>query len=145
MGLTILAISLAVIAGAAIAIQSALNNILTKYAGVWTTNSVVHGSGLIVAVCITLLLGKYQFASLGEAPWYSLLGGTLGVCIVASVIFAITQLKVGYTITILVVSQVVAATLIDHFGLLGSPIVTMDWKRVLGIGLLIAGALLIKK
>lgn len=145
MGLTVLAVSLAIIAGAAIAIQSALNNMLTKYTGVWTTNSVVHGSGLIVAACIMLLLGKNQLAAISAAPWYSLLGGTLGVCIVASVIFAITQLKVGFTITILVVSQVVAATLIDHFGLLGSPVVLMDWKRALGICLLVAGALLIKK
>lgn len=145
MGHTVLAILLAIIAGVAIAIQSTLNNLLTKYVGVWTTNAVVHGSGLLVAVCITMLLGKNQLASFGAAPWYSLLGGTLGVCIVASVIFAITQLNVGFTITILVVSQVVAATLIDHFGLLGCPVVPMDWKRIMGICLLFAGALLIKK
>lgn len=145
MGATALAVSLAIIAGVAIALQSTLNSILTKYAGVWTANSFVHGSGLIVAMIITAILGKNQFAAVGTAPWYSLLGGTLGVCIVAAVIFAIGHLKVGFTITILVVSQIIAATMIDHFGLLGSPVVLMDGKRMLGILLLVAGALLIRK
>jgi len=145
MGTMVLAVTLAIVAGVAIALQSTLNSILTKYAGVWTANSLVHGSGLIVAMIITILLGKNQFGAVSAAPWYSLLGGTLGVCIVAAVIFAIGQLKVGFTITILVVSQIIAATLIDHFGLLGCPVVLLDWKRMLGIGLLVAGALLIKK
>jgi bacterial/archaeal transporter family-2 protein len=145
MGSGTLAILITIFAGVCIAIQSALNNVLTKHVGIWTTNSVVHGVGFIAAMLITFMFGKNQFSAVGAAPWYSLLGGVFGVCIVASVVYAITRQGVGFTVTALVVAQVVAAIVMDHYGWLGNTVVSLDWKRGLGICLLIIGALLIKK
>lgn len=145
MGTELMAVLLAVLAGVGIAVQSTLNNLLTKTVGIWTTNVIVHGTGFLLAMGITLWLGKSQFNGVMYAPWYSLLGGFFGVFAIATVVFAISKLGVGFSVTVMVVAQVMAATMIDHYGLLGAPTVLLTWKRIAGIGLLIIGAILIKK
>ena len=145
MNTAFMAILVTIIAGSAIAAQSTINNILSKHVGIWTTNAVVHGTGFLVAVVVTLLLEKNQIFAVGGAPWFSLLGGTLGVGIVASIVFAIGKLNVGLTFAVLVVSQVVAAALIDHFGWFGSTVIPLDYKKALGISFLILGAFLIRR
>jgi transporter family-2 protein len=145
MNTTSLAMLVTIIAGVAVAFQATFNNILSKYIGVWTANSIVHGTGFFVAVAVTLVLGKNQIMAIGGAPWYSLLGGTLGVGIIASVIFAIGKLNIGLTFTLLMVSQIITAALIDHYGWLGGPVILLDYKKMLGICFLVLGAILIKK
>ena len=145
MNTTTLAMFLTIIAGVAVAFQATFNNILSKHIGVWTANSVVHGTGFLVAVAVTLVLGKNQIFAIGGAPWYSLLGGALGVGIIASVIFAIGKLNIGLVFTLLMVAQIISAALIDHYGWLGGPVIMLDYKKVLGICLLVVGAILMKK
>jgi transporter family-2 protein len=145
MNSTLLAIVVTILGGIGIAIQSTLNNILTKGVGMWTANAIVHGSGFILATSIAFWLNTVHFSGALGAPWYSLLGGMLGVGVVSAVVYAIPQLGIGFTVTTLVIAQVITAALIDHFGLLGSPVVILDWRRGLAIAFLILGAILMRK
>lgn len=142
----ILAIVLGLIAGTAIAFQGSVNTLLSKAIGILEANLVVHLTGLIV---VTILLffgfGSGNLSKITQAPKISLIGGTLGVIVVGSSIYAISKLGVSYALAILILAQLITAGLIDHFGWLGMEQITFNWKRALGIALLLAGVFLMKK
>ena len=48
------------------------------------------------------------------------------------------------SISIILISQLLVAALIDAFGLLGAERVSFDWTKYLGIAMMIAGVVLFK-
>jgi transporter family-2 protein len=72
------------------------------------------------------------------------LGGVLGVMILFSVMNAISALGATYSVAILLVTQLIAATVIDSFGLFGSPVISFDITKFLGLAIMIAGIIVFK-
>ena len=68
----------------------------------------------------------------------------MGVLIVFSAMIAVLALGATYSIAILLVAQLAAATVIDSFGLFGSPVIEFDITKLLGIAIMIAGIVVFK-
>ncbi|WP_410511711.1 DMT family transporter [Paenibacillus sp. BR2-3] len=132
------------LAGMVIAIQGAINTRLGDKVGFWVTNSFVHGSGFIVSFIIYLFirdgnLGQFQTVNKGY-----MIGGALGVLIVFSVMQGMGRLGTAYSVAFVLVAQLIFALIIDSFGLFGAEKTPLQWNKLAGVGVIIAGILIFK-
>ena len=100
-------------------LQGVFNTKLGDKIGVWETNTLVQLTGLILTLIITVFFGKGDFKELQHTSKIYLLGGVLGVIIIFTVMMGIGSLGPTYAISIILVSQLIAAAVIDCFGLFG--------------------------
>lgn len=134
----IIALLTAALAGALMALQGSLNSALGKIAGLWETTFLVHIVGTIVALVLLPIVGDGSLSKLVGAPWYTWLGGVLGVAIIFTVAASIPKVGMANATTAIVAAQVLVACIIDHFGLFGLEALPFTWWRWLG-GALLAG------
>ena len=81
-------------------------------------------------------------ASAAALPWWAWTGGLLGALYVAFVIVAVPALGATAMVAFVILGQLTAAALLDHFGVLGAQ-GALSPHRIVGIVLLIAGAVLV--
>ncbi len=105
------------------------------------TAAVVGG----VLALAALLVFRRSLGGIGDAvagPKWQLLGGAMGAFIVLAITVAGPRIGVVATTAFLIAAQFTLATVIDRYGWFGVQQVAITWPRVLGIGLLLAGAAL---
>ncbi|SFK83251.1 Putative inner membrane exporter, YdcZ [Brevibacillus centrosporus] len=73
-----------------------------------------------------------------------MLGGVFGALIVFAVMKGITSIGPAYSVSILLISQLLVALIIDSLGLFGVEKVPMNLNKVMGIGIMIAGLIIFK-
>ncbi len=134
----------ALIAGAAMSFQGVMNTRLGDKVGVLETNAFVQLVGFVLALGIAIIFGKGDIRQLGQAPWYSWMGGVLAPVITVTVMLAIAGLSPTVAISTILLSQLTVAALIDGFGWLGSQQMPFTWQKLLGVGLMVGGVLLMK-
>jgi transporter family-2 protein len=136
---------LALIAGALMAVQGSLNSALSRISGLLEATFIVHLTGTIAVILLLFVgrLGKGNLASMVHAPWYTWLGGILGVAIIYTVAASIPRLGVATATTFIILAQVSTALLIDYLGLFGLEKAAFTWIKFLGAVLLAIGAKLI--
>lgn len=133
-----------IMAGIFISFQGVFNTRVSDKIGLWETNTIVMGTGLLVAAILMLLFGKGNFESFGEVNKLYLTGGTLGVFIVFSVMQGISLLGATYSIAIVIIVQLIMATIIDCFGLFGNPQIAFHFTKPLGVAIMIFGLIIFK-
>lgn len=136
---------LAAAAGMFMAVQGTLNSRLGKVIGLPRTTLLVQILGGIAAALLLLYPWRRggSFARLGQAPWYTLMGGPLGVAIVFLVAAGITKVGAGLATTSIIVAQLLTAYLIDHYGLFGVDRLPFCLWKAVGIALIAAGGWLL--
>lgn len=141
---TALMLAIGVTAGGMIAIQSVLNASLGERLGNFGSVLVLTlVSALLLAAVVLIFPRTARWDSLPALDeWYLYAGGVLGVAILAAPIFLVPRTGVALTLVAIVVGQLLAAVVIDHFGLFASPRIPVSLPRLLGIGLISLGALL---
>ena len=141
-------ILLALLAGCMIPFQSAMN------AGLGKSLHSPYFSALTVfiiaffGIAIYILVSRQQVPELSQfanAPKWSYLGGVLGGIYILLIVLLAPKFGIGNVTVMVLLGQVVAAMLIDHFGLLGATVHLINWKRLVGVCLMIAGIFLVKK
>jgi transporter family-2 protein len=139
-----LAVALATLAGLAGSIQVAVMGRFGGRVGVIEALAFATGVQLLLATAI-LLLARQGIGRLGSAfsapPWMWI-GGLMGLIVVFSITFAQPRIGATATIGILIAGQLLMGAVIDRFGLFGVDQIALGWPRLLGIGLLVAGAAL---
>src|SRR6056297_2908086 len=133
---------LSIFAGIMVSLQGIFNTRASEHIGIWQTNTLVHGSGFILAFILLIAVNKVSFSNIKDVNPYYLLGGILGVAIVFSVIKGISALGASYAITILIVTQIIANALINYYGVFGEHIIYFSWTKIIGILMMIVGVLL---
>jgi transporter family-2 protein len=81
--------------------------------------------------------------AISEVPRWGLLAGVAGVLLVMGTAFLIPRIGTAHTVALLVLGQALTSLIFDHFGLLGMPVISISTSRLLGCGLLAAGAILV--
>ena len=104
----------------------------------------------IVALCATtaILLLTTEAAALANVPAqpkFLLLGGFLVAFYVLSVTRIAPRFGVGNAVFCVLLGQMLAASVIDHFGLFGAVVRPLNLMRASGIGLMAFGVLLIQR
>ena len=123
---------LAFVTGVGVAVQSVINSRLGLVLGgpIWAA-----AAQFIVGLALLLLLAGATrqpvpvIAGLGHAPWWVWTGGAFGATL---------------TLASIIVGQLTAALVVDHYGLFGGTMVRLTPLRVTGVALLLLGVTLIR-
>lgn len=83
--------------------------------------------------------------TLASIPWWAWLGGALGAFNIGMSIFLAPKLGALVLAATIVVGQMLTSLVYDQFGLLGYPKAEINWTRVAGAVLLIAGLFMVSR
>jgi transporter family-2 protein len=101
-----------------------------------------------LSVVLTVALATRQPApittGLGGAPWWVWTGGVFSATFIVVSTLLTPRLGVAVTLATIIVGQLSAALLVDHFGLFGGPVVRVSMTRMAGVALLLAGITLMR-
>ena len=138
---------LAFVTGAGVAAQSVINTRLRVLLGgpLWAAAAqFVVGLVLLLIVAAATRQPAPVTAGLGGAPWWVWTGGAFGATFI--VVTIVLTAKIGATLTLasIIVGQLMAALVVDHYGLFGGTVVRLSPTRVIGVALLVLGVTLIR-
>ena len=136
-------IVLMVIGGAAVAIQPTLNARLAEKTGFLQAATISFAVGTLVLLLISLSSGQGSFRRVTDADWWQLTGGLFGAFFVTMTIIGVPRIGTTAVLALTIVSQLTAGVVMDHYGLLGMREIPIDFKRLCGVALLLAGVFLI--
>ncbi|MFL0195105.1 DMT family transporter [Clostridium sp. WILCCON 0269] len=139
-----LGILYSIIAGVSMSLQGVFNTRLSEKIGLWLTNAIVQGVGFIITLIIVLLINHESLANLNRCKKLYFLGGVLGVIIIITVMQGIKLLGVTHSIAIILTAQLLAAAVIDFFGLFDSPKINFTLNKIVGIAVMIVGIIILK-
>lgn len=127
---------LALLGGAAIAIQGQVNGGLGKKLGVIEASFVSFLIGTIALFFIVIFFGKGDLLAVLTVPKWQLTGGLLGMLYVIIAIFTVPKLGVVGSLMAIITGQILVGAIIDHFGLFGGHRIPVDIKKMFAILLL---------
>lgn len=138
-------ILISLLSGALMSIQGVFNSAVTKQTSVWVSAGWVQLSAFATCAAAWLCAGRPEITGLfSVSPWYMLGGGVIGAFITYTVIQGMNSLGPARSVMLIVVSQLLVAYLIEAFGLFGVEKAPFEWRRVIGMGLAIAGIIIFK-
>ncbi len=134
--------------GCFLAIQGSINTQLTTYLKHPLQGALVNflvGTLALIGLNFIFKTHMPDWAHVKTAPWYLFAGGMLGAIFVSSVIFFIPKIGVTTVLAASIAGQLIAASIVDHYGFFGITIHTISPGRIIGILLLLGGIFLIQK
>ncbi len=140
-----LAIVLTATAGVLVGIQAPVNSRLGRSIG---SVQAATFSFVVGTVALALLAGAFygglgSFAQVGKAPAWAWIGGLLGATYVTVAILTVRTLGVSGLTALVICGQLAIAVAIDRFGLFGIARQSIGLPRIVGLVLLVVGALLV--
>ncbi len=103
----------------------------------------------LVAFTITAIIafasGPGALKLVPAQPKYLLLGGVLIAYYVLSVTYIAPRFGIGNAVFCVLLGQLIAAGVIDHFGLFGARVTPLSFTRAAGIALMAAGLALTQR
>ena len=134
----------AIISGISMSIQGVFNTKLSEKIGLWETTVLVQGIALICSIIISLFIRNGSYANLKNTNKYYLMGGVLGVVITYTVVKSVSLMGATLGIGIILIAQLLAAAIIDAFGLFGSDKIKFTLNNFIGIAIMIIGIVIFK-
>jgi bacterial/archaeal transporter family-2 protein len=140
-------VALAIVAGAVLPLQGAINAQLRAdldapiTAGAWSF--VVAAAAMLLVLAATPTRSPAP-ARLDRVPWWGWLGGLCGATYVTAVFLLIPEIGVAPTIGLTVAGQQLASVLVDAYGLLRLPRRPVTAIRLGGVATLLVGVALIQ-
>lgn len=141
----LLALAIAFVGGLAIGIQSPLASLMSQRIGGLESAFVVHLGGALIASVPLVVMGGGHLSKWREVPAVALLSGGLGLVLIAAISYSIPRIGLANTVAPLIAAQLMAGSVIDHFGLFGLEVRLLDPVRSAGIVLLFVGVWLVTK
>ena len=140
-------IFLTLLAGAFLPIQAGLNARLGKAVGnpVYAAmfSFLVGAVGLILYILLTRQ--AISWAGVKAAPLSLWAGGLLGAFYVTVIVLAFPRLGPGLTFGLVVAGQMVISLLLEHFNILVANPSPINYMKVVGIALIIAGVVILRR
>lgn len=136
-----IAVFLAVVAGALVGVQRALNGQINEHSGQSYTTSLLNfitgTSFLVIFIMILILLGQIELQPLPNGPWWIYTGGVIGVIYIASTSLIVQHLGVLTFTLFSVGGQLFGSLLLDLYA--PSEGVSVSWYLVTGIAMTYIG------
>ena len=144
---SLLAVLAVVLGGAATALQAPTNAKMMGAVGSPVNAAFVSfavGTAALGILAVVLQV-RPDIAASRALPWYAWVGGLYGAIFVVAAAWGVPRLGVATTIILMVAGQLLLSVVLDHFGAMGMPKQPISLGRVAGIGLVIAGVLMVRK
>ena len=138
---------LAFFTGAGVAAQSVINARLGFVLGgpIWAA-----AAQFVVGLLLLLLAAAASRqpapvnVDLGGSPWWVWTGGAFGATFIVVTILLTARIGATLTLASIIVGQLTAALVVDHYGLFGGTVVRLTPLRATGVALLLLGVTLIR-
>jgi len=145
-GIAFVALSAAV--GVMIGVQGPVNAGLAQGLGspiAAATVSFAAGLAALAIACLVLVGPTGLASGWRETPaWLFVTGGLLGAAYITAAAFLVPRLGAATFLVFVMAGQLVAALVLDHFGLLGLPLREITAGQAAGAILVIVGAVLMR-
>ena len=136
---------IALISGALMSIQGVFNTQVTKSSSIWVASAFVQFTALLVCLAAWLVSDRSSFAALLKVePRCMLLGGAIGAFITYTVIKGMEMLGPARAVMLIVIAQLIVAYVIELLGLFGTEKQPLEWRKVIGMGIAVAGVVIFK-
>lgn len=136
---------LALLGGAAVAVQSQINGGLGKKVGVLEGSFISFGIGTVALFFVVVFFGKGDLLAVTSLPKWQLLGGILGAFFVIVNVLAVPKIGVAATLIAVTVGQILLSAIIDHFGFFGGQRYPLDGRKLIALALLFFAVFLYNK
>lgn len=142
-----LAIGLSIALGVVFSQQPSINSAVSRALG--SPVAAAAFSVFITLCCLLVMLpftaGPLRLSVVFSLPWWSLLGGLIGVGIVAGAAALVPITGAALFFVCLVAGQLMGAAIADHLGAFGLPVRSLSFTRLAGLALVFLGALLVHR
>ena len=133
-----------IVAGMAMSVQGVMNTRLGEGIGSLEANALVQGTAFALSLAALMLWRQGSFTALGGVNRLYWLGGVLGIVITLTVMLGIKSLGTTVAISLILISQLLVAALIDAFGLMDSERLAFGWNKYAGLAVMCGGMLLFR-
>ncbi|HEX2764936.1 MAG TPA: DMT family transporter [Allosphingosinicella sp.] len=136
----------AFVSGALVALQAPTNAMLSRAVGSPVNAALVSFAvGTLALAAVALALGvRPAGATVRSLPWYAWTGGLYGAVFVAVAAFAAPRFGIAYFVVVAIAGQLAMALLLDRLGAFGLDQIEISPSRILGVLLVLAGAVLVR-
>ena len=130
--------------GMAIGVQGPLSSMITQKLGSLESVFIIHIGGAVAALIPMLFFGS-KLGQWKSVPWYALIAGAFGLIVISAMGYMIPRIGAAGALITLMAGQILVASLLDHFGLLGMAPRAIDLQRTIGFGVVMVGVWLTVK
>jgi bacterial/archaeal transporter family-2 protein len=136
----------AALAGAGLAVQSAVNTQLRAATGSALWTSLISATLTVILLAATQLFVRESMTvpTPSQHPWWMWIGGIMGAVYVFVIVAFTRYLGVALVFAAIVGGQLLTGLLIDHYGWFNVSVHRVSPGRALGAVLLVAGMALIR-
>ncbi|MFP8967822.1 DMT family transporter [Pokkaliibacter sp. CJK22405] len=128
--MTILMILLAVIGGATLSVQAAVNGTLGSQLGVFRSAFLTFSVGALVTALLIFFFEPAQRLTLMDVPKWQLLGALCGVPYIVIMVLAVQRIGNAVATVAVIFGQLLMSLLIDNFGWLGNSAIEFSPTRI---------------
>lgn len=126
-------------------VQGVFNTQVTKQSGIWAAAGFVQFSALLVCLGAWAVFERNSLMQVFRVqPKYMLLGGVIGAFITYTVIQSMSALGPAKAAMLIVIAQLIVAYVIEIFGLFGVEKTGVSFRKLIGMGIAIAGIIIFK-
>ena len=140
-------IVIALVVGAAVPLQSAVNAQMAVHLGHPLYGALANTAvaTLILGVLVLALrLSPPSLQTAASGPWWLWSGGLVGAAFVFGALFVAPRIGAASFSAATILGTLVAALIIDHFGILGFPVQPVSLLRLAGAAAVLVGLLLLR-
>ena len=143
MNTTVIYAIVMLLAGLGIPVMAALNGSLgARLESPALAAVILFVVGLTVAVTYLLTTAGMPSTLIApDTPWYFYLGGFFVMFYILSITWVAPRFGVANAVSFVLLGQLVAMSVIDHYGLFGSKQFVISYQRIAGLILMAAGVL----
>ncbi len=135
----------ALLSGALMSIQGVFNTEVTKQTSLWLSSAFVQFTALLVCLAAWLFTDRTNVMTLAQVEHrYMLLSGVIGAFITITVVKSMGSLGPARAAMLIVISQLIVAYLIELLGIFGVEKQPLEWRKVIGMAISIAGIVIFK-
>lgn len=134
----------AFLGGAFITLQGVVITRISQDIGTWQAAVITHLTGFLLALFILMFVRDGNWQRLKQVKPLYLTGGALGAVIIFSNVTAIQLTGVTLTVSAMLIAQLCLTFIIDSTGWFGVVKQKMRLPQFIGIGMMIAGVVILK-
>lgn len=139
---TVLIVTIGLTGGIAVGTQAPIAGAMGQRIGGAGSSLIVHLGGAAASLLLLIARRGEQIAEWRNLPWYMLGCGAFGLVLYLSLSHTVPRVGATAAIAMLIVGQLFAGMVIDHYGAFGIAARGVDLNRIVAIVLLLAGAYL---
>ncbi|URN98351.1 DMT family transporter [Leclercia adecarboxylata] len=128
--MTFIMIILAVIGGATLSIQAAINGQLGSKVGVFKSAFLTFSVGALITALLIVFFEPQHAVTLMDVPKWQLLGALLGVPYIVIMVLAVQRIGTAVATVAVIFGQLTMSMLIDNFGWLGNASIPFSMSRL---------------